>query len=282
MKTEDLIKYALIAVGGYLVWQYVVAPMMASSTATGTVAPPPAPTNTITAPNPGATNTNTSGSVTPATQVLPGWALAIQSQLTSAANGASMLTADQWNYYFNQITGFNVPANSMSGLYAATGGPGATMNVVTYLAGMASSGAYQAAQASGSSNGSGSGSGSSTGSGGGAVTGSSSLITALTAAANGATQLTADQWSYYYQQLPGKSAISPQAYGAMLAAVGATGSTVMSASAFQIMLATGGLSGIGDIIPVPGTGLGMSFTGPKIGRWGAALQRSSMKSGYVN
>jgi len=35
MKTEDIIKYALIAVGAYLVWEYVISPMMAG-TGTGT------------------------------------------------------------------------------------------------------------------------------------------------------------------------------------------------------------------------------------------------------
>ncbi len=288
MKTEDLIKYALIAVGGYLVWQYVVAPMMA--TTTGAALPPPAPIpgNTITPPNTSTSSGSSagsgagsgSGSNGGSTQQLPGWAQAIQSQLTSAANGANSLTADQWNYYFHQITGFSVPANNMSGLYAVTGGPGATMSVTTYLAGMASSGAYQAAQAAGNGSSSGSSSSGSGSSSGQHV--ANPLYAALVSAANGASSLTMDQWSYYYATLPGKSSIDPATFGQMVSNMGVSSGDQVSPMTFIVALQGVGLSGLGDIIPVPGSGLGMSFTGPKIGRWGAAMQRSSPQKGYVN
>lgn len=95
MKTEDIVKYLLIAAGAYLVWEYVISPMM-TAPAVPTPAPAPAATTTTTTQTtqPPAANTTTQIS-TPA---------ALQTLLATAANNPQFgLTADQWSYYYAQL-----------------------------------------------------------------------------------------------------------------------------------------------------------------------------------
>lgn len=74
-----------------------------------------------------------------------------------------------------------------------------------------------------------------------------SLLTqaAQTAGANPA-QLSADQWSYYYQQIPGKPAISAATMENILISLGltdATRGTIVTANQFASALTSNGLSG---------------------------------------
>lgn len=95
MKTEDIVKYLLIAAGAYLVWEYVLSPMLATSTV-----PTPAPT-----PAPAATTTTTTQTTQPpaaTTQIST--PAALQTLLATAANNPQFgLTADQWSYYYAQL-----------------------------------------------------------------------------------------------------------------------------------------------------------------------------------
>lgn len=102
MKTEDIVKYLLIAAGAYLVWEYVISPMLATPAAAGTApagtgAAAPAATTTTTTQTtqpPATTNTTTQIS-TPA---------ALQTLLATAANNPQFgLTADLWSYYYAQL-----------------------------------------------------------------------------------------------------------------------------------------------------------------------------------
>ena len=127
MKTEDLIKYALIAVGAYLVWEYVISPMMAAP-AIGTGATPPVNTNTGVQP---VQNTQTQIQTQPVqTQpaLPPTQPTGIASNpdvfskfLNAAAGGNAnsqmSLNLDQWAYYYN---GLNSPVVPLTGDQIAT------------------------------------------------------------------------------------------------------------------------------------------------------------------
>ena len=100
MKQEDILKYLLIAAGAYLVYEYVIKPMMASTTPA--VAPA---SNTGTLPA-GPTNTAPTTTATPpvTTPTAPGPTTEQQiMSLSGATSNASTLTMDQWGYYYNQI-----------------------------------------------------------------------------------------------------------------------------------------------------------------------------------
>jgi hypothetical protein len=118
MKTEDLIKYALIAVGAYLVWEYVLSPMI-----TGTTGPATAPgttttttpgtTTTVTSPSPGTTTTQTLTQPAPVQTSQP---QTLQALLIAAAGNPQFgLNVDQWSYYYAQLPGrVAIPANTFS------------------------------------------------------------------------------------------------------------------------------------------------------------------------
>jgi len=87
-------------------------------------------------------------------------------------------------------------------------------------------------------------------------TAAQTLALVLTQAAQTAgedpTQLNPDDWSYYYQQIPGKPTISPALFGSILTSLGlttATRSTIVSAQAFAAALTSNGLSGVAGPMP---------------------------------
>jgi hypothetical protein len=88
------------------------------------------------------------------------------------------------------------------------------------------------------------------------------LLNSAAAAGLAANNVTADQWAYFYANLPGKQPIPVNTYAGLVAALGITkpcpipGSTadtcswsVVSVDQFLGALANAGLSGFGDIIP---------------------------------
>jgi hypothetical protein len=88
-----------------------------------------------------------------------------------------------------------------------------------------------------------------------AQTNTANLAAQLTqAATNGGydpTQLSADQWSYFYQQIPGKS-VSPSTFENILQTLGlsdATRATFVTATQFAAALGSNGLSGFGTFFP---------------------------------
>lgn len=126
MKQEDLIKILLIAGGAYIAWAYIIQPWMAqqqTATAAGGLLPgqiPPGglPVGAPPAQTPTTMNTSTavvasqgSGSGTPSPQ--------LTTKLQQLA-GASMMTPDQWAYYFNTL-GTTISANQMEATLAALG-----------------------------------------------------------------------------------------------------------------------------------------------------------------
>lgn len=126
MKTEDIVKYLLIAAGAYLVWEYVISPMI-----TGTTGPATAPGTPTTA-----TNTNTgaqplqttqtqqptqSSTTTPPAQISAPQTL--QALLIAAAGNPQFgLNVDQWSYYYATLPGRNsIPANTFSTIMSNLG-----------------------------------------------------------------------------------------------------------------------------------------------------------------
>lgn len=110
MKTEDIVKYALIAAGAYLVWEYVISPMMTGTTAAPAPVPVPVgtqPTQTTTVGTGSGTTTNTipplPQQVPPPMQIAPAPA-PLSVLLTNLANGQT-LNVDQWSYYYAQLPG---------------------------------------------------------------------------------------------------------------------------------------------------------------------------------
>lgn len=115
MNKDELIKWALIAVGGYLVWEYVIKPMM------NPAAPAvPAPTQqTITSPMaatmaPGApvqpSPSASTSAPAPATVVtggsnVPVWMTSLPALANAlhAAAGSDSQSVDQWVYYYNNF-----------------------------------------------------------------------------------------------------------------------------------------------------------------------------------
>jgi hypothetical protein len=128
--TGELIKWGAIAVGGWYLYQkFFATPAAASATpSTGlTLADLQAAIASMTGSGGGSTpagsSTPAAGSTTPPA---PGSTAAA---LTTAAGGATSLTADQWNYYWSQISGQTQTVD----LFPA-GDRGALMSVTAYLA----------------------------------------------------------------------------------------------------------------------------------------------------
>lgn len=65
MKTDDLIKYALIAAGVYIVWQYVLVPMMAAPSTTSLANAAANPTTTQVIPSSAFPSTTLSTTMAP-------------------------------------------------------------------------------------------------------------------------------------------------------------------------------------------------------------------------
>lgn len=203
MKTEDIVKYALLAVGGYLVWVYVISPMinsgaMAAGTGTGT-----------------GTSTGT-GTGTP-------------SPAASLQN-------------INQTSGANPPTgNTQSGL---------TVNIPPVSQGGSDHPASTAATA---------------------------LASVLTQQAGNVQMLNPDQWAWYYNQLPGRTAITANQMASMLTNGSITDRTQpIPVGQFIGMLASVNLSGLGDIVNLSGGGLGvMGFRAMKKSGFGGSTQRVS-------
>lgn len=75
------------------------------------------------------------------------------------------------------------------------------------------------------------------------------LLAQTATAANEPNSLSADQWSFYYQQIPGKPAISAAQFESILTSLGltdATRGTAISAQQFAGALVSNGLSGLGS------------------------------------
>lgn len=69
MKTDDLIKYALIAAGVYIVWQYVLVPMMAAPSTTSLANAAANPTTTQVIPSSAFPSTTLSTTMAPVGQL---------------------------------------------------------------------------------------------------------------------------------------------------------------------------------------------------------------------
>jgi hypothetical protein len=149
MKTEDIIKYALLAVGGYLVWLYVIEPLMNPAPATAGTAPA---TGTTAGTGAGTTNgagttagtTAGAGSGTPAlppatSPVAPTkgqtHAVNMAAVLASAnTTGLTVLDADQWNFYWNQLGYPAVPNSVFTAAFFPNGRPANAANNPTMTA----------------------------------------------------------------------------------------------------------------------------------------------------
>lgn len=194
MKTEDIIKYAVIGIGAYLVWEYVIGPLL---------------TNTGTSVNPG------TGSTT----------------AVATNTGAGTNTS-------NTVTGVPAPASVIQQNGAP---PPPPKTAPADLAGMLSGLA-------------------------------------------GNQTLNVDQWSWYYAQLPGRTAIPPATFDTMLSNAGITAanrSNPMTVDYFVGMLNNVGLSGVGDIVTgLPPAGMGAipgrgGFTRRKPNGFGGNNSRTS-------
>ncbi len=137
MKTEDIVKYLLIAAGAYLVWEYVINPLI-----TGTTGPATAPGTGTTGTTATNTNTGTQPVQQTQTQTQPSQPTlppantqppvqsatnpnnpytttfnAIQAQAT----GVTSASPDDWAYYYQQIPGKVITATQMQQMLANQG-----------------------------------------------------------------------------------------------------------------------------------------------------------------
>lgn len=101
MNQKDLVKYALIALGAYLVYEYIqsnggFAAVLGTATGTGT----PAPAPVVSAAAPLSPNAGPA-SAPPATS--------FKARIAAATGGVTQLNMDQWCYYFAQIVGHGCP-----------------------------------------------------------------------------------------------------------------------------------------------------------------------------
>ena len=133
----EVIKWVLILGGGYLAYEYFIAPMLATTLATPTTGVTPAAT-TVTGTPVSSTNTTaiTPVTVTPPTVTPPpsghdssGSLSALATKVYVAAGSPATLTADQWNYYWSQVSGVHQTADLFP-----TGNRTAQMNFGQYLA----------------------------------------------------------------------------------------------------------------------------------------------------
>ena len=128
----EVIKWVLIGGAAYFIYN-----AWASSQATAAVAPAVSPTPLV-----GTTTTTTSAGVTTSTPTVvtgtgtnPAPATTTAQGLTNAAGGQTQLTADEWNYYWGQVSG--VPQTT--DLFPA-GNRDALMSVDAYLAARSAAG----------------------------------------------------------------------------------------------------------------------------------------------
>lgn len=136
----DLLKYGLLAVGGYLLYEYFYGtPATTTPVSTTTL-----PNTSVQSLQPGGVASN-SGSIVPPTSA-PATSLVsttFQSQLQALAtayaqaNGGAGLNVDQWNYYMAQLTGVQVTGQQGEQLIQALGLTDATRGTIipmtTYL-----------------------------------------------------------------------------------------------------------------------------------------------------
>jgi hypothetical protein len=122
MDKKELIKYALMAVGAFLVWKYIIEPAMnkpgavtpkidtkptgavgaGTGTGTGTSAGTGTVTNPFKPPPPAIHTDPVVQSANPAHDPKLKYP---RGRLLAAANHVSPQTADGWNYYYTQVTG---------------------------------------------------------------------------------------------------------------------------------------------------------------------------------
>jgi hypothetical protein len=126
-------KWLLLALGGYVLYEYLYGTPTTTTSAQGgttvaTGANPPTGGTTVTTTPPSG-GTGGSGSVAP-----PKTGVSAQS-LQAAAGKNTMLTADQWNYFYSKISGVHQTADLF-----ATGSRAQPIDVNTYLARRATAG----------------------------------------------------------------------------------------------------------------------------------------------
>jgi hypothetical protein len=126
-------KWLLLALGGYVLYEYLYgSPTVTTSAQGGTTVATTVPTSTggtTVTTTPPKVGTGGTGSVAPKVTGVSAQSLQI------AAGKNTMLTADQWNYYYSQISGQHQTADLF-----ATGSRGQTIDVNTYLARRATAG----------------------------------------------------------------------------------------------------------------------------------------------
>lgn len=278
MKMEDVIKWAAIAVGAYVVYVYVLEPLMAGTlfpttgtgatgtSATGTtgtaatgltnITTPPAtvPTGSIsTNQTPSVTIANNSGGSNSNFNVGDNFTVVV----TGPANSAVVVTGTQNGQPFsvNEGTTNAVGQLIIQGTMPA-GNQGPWVENWTVGGQSVGSLSFQV------------GTTSTAGSNPSNIPANTSLASALQITSGGASMLTPDQWSYYYAQLPGRVSIPPSTFDAMLASAGITDRTqAISLGAFVTMVVGAGLSGVnlGDIVPVNGNMIGLGAANPPAG-----------------
>ena len=109
----EIVKWGLIAVGGYLAWNWYEN-TFAATAVPATPTTPAVPTTPVTPSTPTTPTTPTTPVVTnpPSTPLanLPLSTLA-QKVLNAAGGSGKTLTADQWNYYWSNVSGVHQTAD---------------------------------------------------------------------------------------------------------------------------------------------------------------------------
>lgn len=135
---KDALKWVLILGGGYLAWNWYenyTAASTASAGATGSPGVGPGPATT---PASSSTPSTPASPTTPVAPGIPGnvtappnapFSALATKVLTAAGGAAKQLTADQWNYYWSQVSG----VKQSTDLFPA-GNRGALLSFAQYIA----------------------------------------------------------------------------------------------------------------------------------------------------
>ena len=278
MKTEDIIKYALIAVGAYLVWEYVLSPMMAGTAA----APTPTPgTGTTTSTSTAGTVPNSTITSAPSVSIAnnsggSNAAFRVGDTFTVTVTGAPNTTVTMAAVYNGQSQGTTTLGTTNAQGVFSLSNTMPSSNVGTWqenwFVGPTLVGNLTFTVSGGSSN---------------QTSSPADLGSLLTTAAGSAAQfgLNIDQWAYYYAGLPGRSAIPVGTLSTMMANAGITDANrstqIMDVGSFVGALNSVGLTGLGAIIYTPNNmGMG-TLRGGFSGKRPNAFSGAGRKTSYV-
>jgi hypothetical protein len=138
--TGDIIKYGLLAVGGYLLWNWWTSQPATTTPAVSTsVSPTATPVQAVSSTVPPVPLVPVQAATPASAPVTSG---SLSAALISAAGSSSQLNADGWSYYLTQLSGVALTpqqfSNAFPSLTATNRGP--TMTAQQFVQALAAAG----------------------------------------------------------------------------------------------------------------------------------------------